>query len=488
MHARCCERTTVRTRVPPSRLLIKLRSIAAFAPLLIVPDLGLAQAAAPVYDKGDVAWMMVSALLVILMALPGLALFYGGMVRAKNVLSVSMQVFVIFSLLAVLYAIYGYSLAFTPGNAFIGGFDRLFLNGMLDAAGNLTPAATFSKGVYIPEYLYAAFQMTFACITPCLIVGAFAERMKFSAVLAFMVLWFTFAYLPVAHMVWFWDGPDAYTSAETAAAATANGGFLFQKGALDFAGGTVVHINAGIAGLVGCLLVGRRRGFGTIAMAPHNVPFIMIGAALLWVGWFGFNVGSNLEANGFAAQVFINTFVATAAAVIAWTFGEWAFRGTPTMLGAASGAVAGLVAITPACGWVGPMGAIVIGLAAGLVCLFAVTKLKHALGYDDSLDVFGVHCIGGILGALLTGVFNNPALGGTGVYDYVTETWGYPGTGAALISQLWGVGVTVVWSAVVSFVLYQLIDRVIGLRVSDEAEIEGLDTAEHGERGYTYTL
>ena len=480
----------MRKWVSPERLL-PWWSIIACALLLTLPGLASAQAAAPsapmtpAYDKGDIAWMMVSTLLVILMALPGLALFYGGMVRAKNILSVSMQVFVIFSLLAVLYVMYGYSLAFTPGNAFIGGVDRLFLRGMLDAAGNLTPAATFTKGVYLPEYLYAAFQMTFACITPCLIVGAFAERMKFSAVLAFMVLWFTFAYLPIAHMVWFWAGPDAYTSPEAAAAATAQAGFIYRKGALDFAGGTVVHINAGIAGLIGCVLVGKRRGFGTVAMAPHNVPFIMIGAALLWVGWFGFNVGSNLEANAFAAQVFINTFIATAAAVVTWTFGEWAFRGTPTMLGAASGAVAGLVAITPACGWVGPMGAMIIGLAAGLVCLFAVTRLKHALGYDDSLDVFGVHCVGGILGALLTGVFNDPALGGTGVYDYLAGTWSYPGTGAALAAQLWGVGTTVVWSAVVSFVLYRLIDRLIGLRVNDETEIEGLDTAEHGERGYT---
>jgi Amt family ammonium transporter len=385
----------------------------------------------------------------------------------------------------VLWAIYGYSIAFTGGNAFFGGFSRLFLGGMLDAAGNLTPAATFTKAVYIPEYLYCAFQMTFAAITPCLIVGAFAERMKFSAVLLFMVLWFTFSYLPIAHMVWFWAGPDAYTDANAAAAATATAGFVFQKGALDFAGGTVVHINAGIAGLVGCLLIGKRKGYGTTAMTPHNVPLIMIGAALLWVGWFGFNVGSNLESNAFAAQVFLNTFLATAAAVIAWTFGEWIFRGTPTMLGAASGAVAGLVAITPACGWVGPMGSIIIGLLAGLVCLFAVTKLKSALGYDDSLDVFGVHCVGGILGAILTGVFNSPALGGTGIYDYVAGTWGYAGMGTQVISQLWGVGVTVVWSGVVAFIAYKIVDVVVGLRVSEETETEGLDTVEHGERGYS---
>jgi ammonium transporter, Amt family len=495
-----------------SRVLTYLWSVALIALALIGPDLALAQdapaaepaaaeaapaeaaaeeapaeaaPAAPSYDKGDISWMMVSTLLVIMMAVPGLALFYGGMVRSKNILSVSMQIFVTFSLLAVLYAIYGYSLAFTSGNAFIGGFDRLFLKGMLDAAGNLTPAATFSKGVYIPEYLYAAFQMTFAAITPCLIVGAFAERMKFSAVLMFMVLWFTFSYLPIAHMVWWWAGPDAYTDADAAAAATAGAGFIFQKGALDFAGGTVVHINAGIAGLVGCILVGKRKGYGTAAMTPHNVPLIMVGAALLWVGWFGFNVGSNLESNAFAAQVFLNTFVATAAAVCAWTFGEWIFRGTPTMLGAASGAIAGLVAITPACGWVGPMGAIVIGLIAGLVCLFAVVKLKHALGYDDSLDVFGVHCVGGILGAILTGVFNNPSLGGTGIYDYVAGTWGFAGTGTQVLSQLWGVGITVVWSGVVSLAAYKIVDVVIGLRVSEEMETEGLDTAEHGERGYS---
>ena len=438
--------------------------------------------AAPSFEKGDISWMMVSTLLVILMAIPGLALFYGGMVRSKNILSVSMQIFVTFSLLAVLWAIYGYSLAFTNGNAFFGGFDRLFLKGLIDDSGNLVASATFSTGVYIPEMLYAAFQMTFAALTPCLIVGAFAERMKFSAVLLFMVIWFTFSYLPIAHMVWWWAGPDA-TAAGQAGSTTA--GFIFQQGALDFAGGTVVHINAGIAGLVGCLLIGKRRGYGHTAMAPHNLPFIMVGAALLWVGWFGFNVGSNLEASAFAAQVFINTFLATAAAVCAWTFGEWIFRGTPTMLGAASGAVAGLVAITPACGWVGPMGAIIIGLIGGLVCLFAVTKLKTALGYDDSLDVFGVHCVGGIVGALLTGVFNDPALGGTGVLDYVTGTYGYPGMGAQVWSQAKGVLITIAWTSVVSFIAYKIVDMVVGLRVTDEVETEGLDTAEHGERGYS---
>jgi Amt family ammonium transporter len=300
----------------------------------------------------------------------------------------------------------------------------------------------------------------------------------------FMVLWFTFSYLPIAHMVWFWAGPDAYTDADAAAKATAAAGFLFQKGALDFAGGTVVHINAGIAGLVGCMVLGKRKGYGTQAMPPHNVPFIMIGAGLLWVGWFGFNVGSNLEANGFAAQVFINTFLATAAAVVSWSFAEWILKGTPTMLGAASGAVAGLVAITPACGWVGPMGSIIIGLLVGVICLFSVSKLKSALGYDDSLDVFGVHCIGGIFGALITGVFNDPALGGTGIYDYVAGTWGYAGMGTQVLAQAWGVGVTIVWSGVVAYVAYKIVDLTIGLRVSEEVETEGLDTAEHGERGY----
>ena len=440
---------------------------------------------APEYNKGDIAWMLTATLLVLFMVLPGLALFYGGMVRAKNVLSLGMQIFVTFCLISILWSIYGYSLAFTQGDtSFIGGLDRLFLKGMLFPDDTLTPAATFSKGIYIPEYLYAAFQMTFAALTPCLIVGAFAERIKFSAVLLFMVLWFTFAYLPIAHMVWFWSGPDAYTTKEAADAATAGAGYIFQMGALDFAGGTVVHINAGIAGLVGCLMIGKRRGFGTQSLAPHNVPFTMIGAALLWVGWFGFNVGSNLEANAFAAQVFINTFLATAAAVLAWTFGEWVVRGKPTMLGAASGAVAGLVAITPACGWVGPMGSIFIGLVGGFVCMLAVVKLKAMLGYDDSLDVFGVHCIGGIIGALLTGVFNSPDLGGTGVYDYVAGTWGFSGIGTQVLAQAKAVGVTIIWSGVISFVAFKLVDIVIGLRVSEELETEGLDTAEHGERAY----
>jgi ammonium transporter, Amt family len=435
---------------------------------------------APVPDKGDTAWMLISTVLVILMTIPGLALFYGGMVRSKNVLSVLMQVFVTFSLLCLLWAIYGYSLAFTAGNDFIGGTDRLFMHGLDGSA----VAATFSKGVYIPEIVYFVFQMTFAAITPCLIVGAFAERVKFSAMLAFMVLWFTFSYLPIAHMVWFWAGPDAYTNAAAGEAAGHTAGFLFQKGALDFAGGTVVHINAGIAGLVGCLLIGKRVGYGKVSLPPHNVPMMMIGTSLLWVGWFGFNVGSNLEANGFAGVVFANTLLATAAAALSWMFAEWISKGTPTMLGAASGAVAGLVAITPACGFIGPMGSIVLGILAGIVCLLAVTKLKSALKYDDSLDVFGVHCVGGILGAIMTGVFNDPALGGFSWYDYVANAAAPYSMSTQVISQLWGVGVTLVWSGVVALVAFKLVDWTIGLRVTEDVEREGLDTSLHGERAY----
>jgi Amt family ammonium transporter len=338
--------------------------------------------------------------------------------------------------------------------------------------------------VYIPEYVYFVFQLTFAAITPALIVGAFAERIKFGAVLLFTVLWFTFSYLPIAHMVWFWAGPDAYTDAEAGAAATAGAGFLFQKGALDFAGGTVVHINAGIAGLVGAIMLGKRIGYGTASMAPHNLPLVMVGASLLWVGWFGFNVGSGLEATGFAGMVFANTILATAAAALAWSFAEWIHRGTPTMLGAASGAVAGLVAITPACGWVGPMGAIAIGLIAGLVCLWAVASLKKKLGYDDSLDVFGVHCVGGIVGALLTAVFCAPSLGGTGVYDYVANAVAEYSMGAQFKAQLIGVVVSLVWSGVVAAVSFKIVDLVVGLRVAEDEERQGLDTVSHGERAY----
>ena len=454
----------------------------------VVPALGAVLAPAlagaqdtPVPDKGDTAWMMTSTVLVILMTLPGLALFYGGMARSKNVLSLLMQVFMTFCLIALLWALYGYSLAFTQGpTAFLGGLDRLFMGGLTTSS----VAATFSKGVYIPEYTWFIFQLTFACITPCLIVGAFAERIRFGAVLAFMVFWFTAAYLPMAHMVWWWAGPDAYTDAAAAEAATATAGFLFKKGALDFAGGTVVHINAGIAGLVGALMVGRRIGYGSTAMPPHNLPMVMIGTSLLWVGWFGFNVGSGLEANGFTSMVFANTILATAAAALAWSFAEWIHRGTPTMLGGASGAVAGLVAITPACGWVGPMGAIAIGVVAGLVCLVAVAWLKMKLGYDDSLDVFGVHCVGGIVGALLTAVFCDPALGGTGVYDYVADAVAPYDMGAQFVAQLWGVLTALVWSGVVAAAGFKLVDVVIGLRVTEESEREGLDTVSHGERAY----
>jgi len=434
----------------------------------------------PAANKGDTAWMIVATVLVILMVIPGLALFYGGMVRAKNMLSMLMQVFVIFSMMAILWAIYGYSIAFTEGNAFFGGLSKMFLKG-------ITPdslAATFSKAVYVPEYIYVAFQLTFAAITPALIVGAFAERVKFSAVLLFMFLWFTFSYLPMAHMVWYWTGPDAYTDASAAEAATATAGFLFKKGALDFAGGTVVHINAGIAGLIGCLLIGKRIGYKKESLAPHSVTMTMIGASLLWVGWFGFNVGSNLEANGLAALVFVNTLLASAAATLAWVGAEWLLRGKPSMLGGASGAVAGLVAITPACGWSGPMGAIFLGLVAGAVCFWAVTMLKSALGYDDSLDAFGVHGIGGIIGALGTGVVASPALGGTGVWDYVANGVAEYSMIGQITSQAWGVGTCVIWSAVVSFISYKIVDMVIGLRVSEEVEREGLDVSEHGETAY----
>ena len=459
---------------------------AAAALALGAPALALAQDA-PVPNKGDNAWLLVSTLLVIMMTVPGLALFYGGLVRAKNILSVLMQVMVGFSLIVVLWCIYGYSLAFTEGNAFIGGLTRLFLDGTFDAAaGSFAMAATFSKGVVIPELLFVAFQATFAGITCCLIVGAFAERMKFSAVLIFLVIWFTFSYLPIAHMVWYWMGPDAYTGADVVDAMNGKAGLLWQWGALDFAGGTVVHINAGVAGLVGAYMVGKRTGYGREAMPPHNLVHTMVGASLLWVGWFGFNAGSALEAGNSAVLAFLNTFLATSAAVVAWTFAEWALKGHPSMLGGASGAVAGLVAITPAAGNVGMMGALVIGLAAGVVCLWGVTGLKKLLGADDSLDVFGVHGLGGILGALLTGVFNNQSLGGPGlVTDWVTATVGSNSIGTQLLIQAKGVGVTIVWSAVVAFIAYKVADLIVGLRAPEEKEREGLDLNEHGERAYT---
>jgi len=446
-----------------------------------------AKPAPPTPNKGDVTWMLMSTALVIMMSVPALALFYGGMVRSKNALSVLMQVFVVFSLVTVLWCIYGYSLAFTEGNAFFGSLkDRLFLSGALDAGkGEFANAATFSKGVVIPEIVFVAFQATFAAITCCLILGAFAERAKFAGVLAFIVLWFTFAYTPVAHMVWFWMGPDAYTSAKVVDEMNGKAGWLWQMGALDFAGGTVVHINAGVAGLVGAYLVGRRIGYGKEAMPAHNLPLTMIGASLLWVGWFGFNAGSALEAGNSAALAFLNTYLATACAVLSWSLGEALFKGKPTMLGAASGAVAGLVAITPAAGNVGIAGAFVIGLSAGLVCLWGVSGLKKLLGADDSLDVFGVHAVGGILGALLTGVFNSPGLGGPGfVNNWFEMKQGFESIGGQLWIQAKAVGVTVLWSGIVALVAYKLVDWTIGLRVAEEEEREGLDNSSHGEAAY----
>jgi Amt family ammonium transporter len=425
--------------------------------------------------------MMVATLLVIMMCLPGLALFYGGLVRAKNMLSVLMQVMMIFSLITVLWFIYGYSLAFTESGAFFGGLDRLFMKGMTPDS----PGATFSKGIVIPEMVFACFQASFAGITCALIVGSFAERIKFSAVVLFMVLWFTFSYVPIAHMVWFWPGPDAFTDAAAAEKATAASGWLWQKGALDFAGGTVVHINAAMAGLVGAFMLGKRVGLGREAMAPHSLTLTMVGASMLWVGWFGFNAGSALEANGSAALAFANTLLATAAAVVSWSLAEWVLKGKPSMLGAASGAVAGLVAITPAAGLVGLMGGLVIGLLAGVVCLWGVNGLKRLLGADDSLDVFGVHGVGGILGALLTGVFASPSLGGAGIYDYVANAVSpeYSITGQLWI-QLQAVLTTVIWSGVVAFIAYKVVDMIVGLRVTEEEEREGLDISSHGETAY----
>jgi Amt family ammonium transporter len=440
-----------------------------------------APAAAPVPNKGDTAFMTVATALVILMTIPGLALFYGGLVRSKNMLSVLMQVFTIFALISVLWVVYGYSVAFTANSPFHGTLDKLFLKGV-------TPdsiAATFSKGVVLPELTFVAFQGTFAAITVALIVGAFAERIRFSAVLLFSVLWFTFAYLPVAHMVWYWDGPDAITDAASLDKVTAAAGWLWAKGALDFAGGTVVHINAAVAGLVGAYMVGRRVGYGRESMAPHSLTLTMVGASLLWVGWFGFNAGSNLEANGVAALAFINTVVATAAATLAWAAGESLMKGKASMLGGASGAVAGLVAITPACGFVGVGGALVIGAVAGIACLWGVNGLKRMLKADDSLDVFGVHGVGGILGALLTGVFASPSLGGLGTCDYVANTCGnWTSIGAQVWVQAQGVLTTIVWSAVVALVAYKIVDLLIGLRVPEEDEREGLDIRSHGETAY----
>jgi ammonium transporter, Amt family len=460
---------------------------AASAAQAAAPDAAASAAApAPTPNKGDVAWMVVATVLVIMMSIPGLALFYGGLVRSKNMLSVLMQVFVTFSMIVVLWCLYGYSLAFSEGNAFFGGFDRIFMKGMFDSStGEFAMGATFSKGVVLPELLFLAFQATFAAITCCLIVGAFAERIRFSAVLLFMVLWFTFSYAPIAHMVWYWMGPDAYTSAEVVDAMNAKAGFLWQMGALDFAGGTVVHINAAVAGLVGAYMIGPRVGYGREAFTPHSLTLTMVGAALLWVGWFGFNAGSALEASNAAVLAFINTFSATAAAVLAWCIGEALAKGKASMLGAASGAVAGLVAITPACGNVGLMGAIVIGFVAGFACLWGVNGLKKMLGADDSLDVFGVHGVGGIVGALLTGVFNTQALGGPGlVGDWVTASVTSNSIGAQVWIQLKAVLLTVVWSGVVSLIAYKVVDMVIGLRVAEDEEREGLDITSHGETAY----
>jgi Amt family ammonium transporter len=483
------------------------RITAALLPLMITAT-AFAQAAAvaaPKPNAGDTAWMLIATALVLLMTIPGLALFYGGMVRAKNMLSVLTQVFVIVAVVSILWIFYGYSLAFTNGgsiNDYIGGFDKIFLKGV--DVNSTVP--TFSNGVVIPEYVYIAFQMTFACIAPALIVGAFAERVKFSALLVFVVLWFTVVYLPISHMVWYFAGPDALgdaaklvvaagTDTVKLAAATAkldavklDAGLINQWGALDFAGGTVIHINAGIAGLVGALMIGSRIGYRKELLAPHSLPMTMIGAALLWVGWFGFNAGSNLEANGTAALAMLNTFVAASAATLGWLLVEWLGKGKPSMLGAVSGAVAGLVAITPAAGFAGPVGSIVLGFGTGIICYFFCTVVKNKLGYDDSLDAFGVHCIGGIIGAIATGILVNQALGGTGIPDYETK----PGEmvaaayvfAPAVIAQLKAVGITILWSAVVSAILYKIVDLTIGLRVSKDDEREGLDLASHGERAY----
>jgi Amt family ammonium transporter len=465
-------------------------------------DSALAQAG-PTVNKGDTAWMLTATVLVLLMTIPGLACFYGGMVRAKNMLSVLMHVFYTVCIVVLIWAIYGYSLAFTGGSSFIGGFAKAFLNispgegkTILDAQ-----AATFSVGANVPELVYVAFQMTFAAITPALIVGAFAERMKFSAVALFIPLWVTFIYFPIAHMVWYWQGPDAIDAAAKALAAAADGaakttaqaaldavnadaGWLFQWGAIDFAGGTVVHINAGIAGLVGALIIGKRVGWPKELMPPHSLTMSMVGASLLWVGWFGFNAGSNLEAAGGAVLAMMNSFVATAAAAMAWMFIEWGAKGKPSLLGALSGAIAGLVAVTPASGYAGPMGAIVLGLVAGAVCFVFCSAVKNAAGYDDSLDVFGVHCIGGIVGALLTGILVNPALGGTGVFDYAAGKVADYDFMAQMKAQIVAVVTTLLWSGIGSAILYKIVDLIVGLRVTVEKEREGLDLTEHGERAY----
>jgi Amt family ammonium transporter len=465
-------------------------AVVAAAPAAVTAAVAAAPAP-PVPNKGDTAWMLVATALVLMMSVPGLALFYGGLVRTKNMLSVLTQVFMIVSIVSLLWVTYGYTMAFTGGSAFVGGLTKLFLAGV-DANSN---AATFSQGVYIPEYVYIAFQMTFACITPALFIGSFAERIKFSGLMVFVVGWVTLVYFPIAHMVWYWDGPDAFVAAAQQGQAAydavlAKAGYLFQLGALDFAGGTVVHINAGIAGLVGCIMLGKRTGFGKEAMPPHSLTMTMIGASLLWVGWFGFNAGSNLEANGVTGVAFLNTFVATAAAAVSWVLVEQIAKGKPSLLGGVTGAVAGLVAITPASGYAGPMGSIVLGLAVSPICFFFCTTIKNKLGYDDALDVFGVHCIGGIIGALATGILVDPALGGQGIADYMlkpgTISFTYPGAATQLLIQAKAVLLTLVWSGVGSAVLFFIIGKTIGLRPAVEAEREGLDISEHGERAYNY--
>jgi Amt family ammonium transporter len=486
-----------------------LAGLAALTIAVLLIDPTLAQTAAPaaapaapaapeiVVNKGDNAWMMTSTVLVLLMTIPGLALFYAGMVRPKNALSVLTHVFYTVCIVILIWVIYGYSLTFTGGNDFIGGFSKAFLAGITPD----TPAATFTVGVAIPEGVYVMFQMTFAAITAALILGSVAERTKFSAIALFMPLWITFVYFPVAHMVWYWAGPDAIDAAAKALAAAtdaaakakaqealdavlADGGYLFKAGAIDFAGGSVVHINSGIAGMVGCLIVGKRIGFGKDVMAPHSLVMTMIGACLLWFGWFGFNAGSNLEAAGSAVVAFLNTFIATAACAMSWMFIEWMVKGKPTVLGAVSGAVAGLVAVTPASGFAGSMGSLVLGLVAGAVCFYFCTAVKNFFGYDDALDVFGVHCIGGIVGALGAGILVNPALGGTGVYDYVLGKVADYDMVAQMIAQAKDVIITLLWSGIGSAILWKIVDLIVGLRPSPEREREGLDITDHGERAY----
>jgi ammonium transporter, Amt family len=451
----------------------------------------------PTVNKGDNAWMLTATVLVLLMTIPGLALFYGGLVRAKNMLSVLAHVFYTVCIVTLIWVIYGYSLTFTGGSAYIGGLSKAFLMGVTPDS----KAATFSVGANITELIYICFQLTFAAITPALIVGAFAERIKFSAVALFVPLWVTFIYFPIAHMVWYWAGPDAIDAAAKAVAAAVDpaarqtaqsaldevmtdAGKIFQWGAIDFAGGTVVHINAGIAGLVGALLIGKRIGYGRELIVPHSLTMSFVGASLLWVGWFGFNAGSNLEASGGAALAMINSFVATAAAALAWMFVEWAVKGKPSLLGVLSGCIAGLVAVTPASGFAGPMGAMVLGFVAGAVCFVFCTSVKNALGYDDSLDVFGVHCVGGIIGAIATGILVNPALGGVGIMDYTTGKIGEYAFGTQIIAQIMAVLLTLAWSGIGSAILYKVVDVLVGLRVPTDSEREGLDLTEQGERAY----